>query len=66
MQQAQTDPTITGNVYAYDGTGITSENTVTVNSGKISGTVYGARSNAVTYNTLTVNGGTIDQGIYGG
>ena len=64
---ADTDgPTITGNVYAYDGTGITSENTVTVASGSIGGTVYGARSNAVTYNTLTVNGGTIGQGIYGG
>ena len=64
---ADTDgPTITGNLYAYDGTGITSGNTVTVNSGSVGGTVYGGRADAVTYNIVTVNGGTIDQGIYGG
>ena len=59
-------PTITGNVYAYDGTGVSSFNTVSVASGSVGGTIYGAKTDTTTYNTITVNGGTIGQGIYGG
>ena len=58
-------PSITGDVLGDSGTGTTYFNEVTVNSGTINGTVYGAKSNTATYNTITVNGGTITGGIYG-
>ena len=59
-------PTITGDLYAYDGTGITSGNTVTVSSGSVGGAVYGGQAATVTQSTIAVNGGSITNGIYGG
>ena len=59
-------PTLNGNVYGGDSTGTIYSNTVNVNSGTISGAVYGARGLGTTYNTVNMNGGTVETGIYGG
>ena len=66
MQQVRTDRPLQGDLYAYDGTGITSGNTVTVSSGSVGGAVYGGQAATVTQSTIAVNGGSITNGIYGG